>query len=304
MNWKRKAAALTAAALLTAGLCGTLTADAEDNAVIHIHVDKVYVTPDQIGEPVTVNLYLPDTDPEICAYNFGLRYDSRLELLSAEGTKFYTVVITNDFPGMWVSGAGIGNTSLGTFMTCSFRLPADAAPGDVFEVCYLPDNSCWYGGENPSKHVWDSMDSGGSYTCYAKLDGAVVWEDGFIEVTGPDAQVPTDAVEEPTQEETVPPTQEGTDAVSPTDAVLPTEDVTVPPTQGGTSVTLWGDADDDGDCDIMDVIAVNKDQLGSRALEEQGKANADVDRSGDLSFKDAVNILKSLVDLAVLPVES
>ena len=93
------------------------------------------------------------------------------------------------------------------------------------------------------------------------------------------------------------------------DVELPTQEATPASTEIATGgdvleVTVWGDADDDGDADIMDVIAVNKDQLGSLTLKEQGKANADVDRSGDLSFKDAVYILQSLVDLVELPVES
>ncbi|MBQ8928579.1 MAG: glycoside hydrolase family 9 protein [Oscillospiraceae bacterium] len=67
-------------------------------------------------------------------------------------------------------------------------------------------------------------------------------------------------------------------------------------------VTLWGDADVDGDCDIIDVICVNKDQLGSFTLTKQGIKNADVDQNGVMAFADAVNIMKSLVDLVTLPV--
>ncbi|MBQ8927153.1 MAG: hypothetical protein IJ055_02620 [Oscillospiraceae bacterium] len=67
-------------------------------------------------------------------------------------------------------------------------------------------------------------------------------------------------------------------------------------------VTLWGDADVDGDCDIIDVICVNKDQLGSYTLDAQGIKNADVDQNGVMAFADAVNIMKSLVDLVTLPV--
>ena len=68
------------------------------------------------------------------------------------------------------------------------------------------------------------------------------------------------------------------------------------------SVTEYGDADCDGDVDIMDVIAVNKDQLGSKQLSTQGAVNADVDLSGGVTFTDAVYILKSLVDLTPIPV--
>ena len=103
--------------------------------------------------------------------------------------------------------------------------------------------------------------------------------------------------EDPTEE----PTEAPTDA--PTDA--PTEEPTDAPTDAPTqalTVTLWGDADVDGDCDIIDVICVNKDQLGSYQLDAQGMLNADVDRSGTMNFTDAVNIMKALVDLATLPV--
>lgn len=75
---------------------------------------------------------------------------------------------------------------------------------------------------------------------------------------------------------------------------------------GGTDleVTLWGDADVDGDCDIIDVIAVNKDQLGSYTLSAQGAKNADVNQNSKMEYGDAVNIMKSLVDLVVLPVQA
>ena len=121
---------------------------------------------------------------------------------------------------------------------------------------------------------------------YAEIDGekdadtsAINIVDAYILTEETPTDEPTEA-EEPTQED---PTQPATDSDLP-------------------AVTLWGDADNDGDCDIMDVIAVNKDQLGSLTLTDQGKANADVDESGGLSFADAVNIMKSLVDLVTLPV--
>ncbi|MBQ8926711.1 MAG: glycoside hydrolase family 9 protein [Oscillospiraceae bacterium] len=107
-----------------------------------------------------------------------------------------------------------------------------------------------------------------------------------IEPDGTEADGDTAPVETPTQAPTAVPTQAATQT----------------PTGGGLTVTVWGDADDDGDCDIMDVITVNKEQLGSEVLSEQGALNADVDRSGALSFTDAVNIMRSLVDLVTLPV--
>ncbi|MBQ8927734.1 MAG: right-handed parallel beta-helix repeat-containing protein [Oscillospiraceae bacterium] len=87
-------------------------------------------------------------------------------------------------------------------------------------------------------------------------------------------------------------------------AAEPTEAPTSAPTEAPTSglaVTMWGDAEGDGDVDIIDVIAVNKDQLGSFTLSAQGAVNADVNRNGTLEFADAVLIMKSLVDLVTLP---
>ena len=263
-----------------------------DDAVIHIHVDKVQVTPDQLGAPVTVTAYLSDTDPDIANFDCGLRYDSRLTLLSKKGMSsenFYVAVAQSSvYPFLWMSG---GNDDMvGTFITCTFQLPADAVPGDVFEICYMPDNGYFDVTPDPngiSYDIWDVRNEDGTRVDYADIDGAVVWEDGYIEVVAPDAQEPTEAmtnvpVEEPTQAVTDVPAEESTQ---------------------GPAVTIWGDADDDGDCDIIDVITVNKEQLGSETLSAQGAVNADVDRSGALSFTDAVNIMKSLVDLVTLPVE-
>ena len=73
------------------------------------------------------------------------------------------------------------------------------------------------------------------------------------------------------------------------------------PEEPSAAVT-YGDADCDGDVDIMDVISVNKDQLGSQMLSTEGAANADVDKSGTVTFTDAVYILQSLVELVSLPV--
>ncbi|MBQ8927054.1 MAG: carbohydrate-binding protein [Oscillospiraceae bacterium] len=121
-----------------------------------------------------------------------------------------------------------------------------------------------------------------------------------------------EAAEEPTEPPTQAPTEAPTDA--PTDAPAPTEaptnapEPTDAPTDASTEaetlppVTMWGDSEGDGDVDIIDVIAVNKDQLGSLVLTAQGRANADVNQNGTLEFADAVLIMKSLVDLVTIPV--
>ncbi|MBQ8928574.1 MAG: glycoside hydrolase family 5 protein [Oscillospiraceae bacterium] len=103
---------------------------------------------------------------------------------------------------------------------------------------------------------------------------------------------------DPIELETTAPTPTESPTAAPTEAA-PTEAAT----QGGQlSVTRWGDADDDGDTDIIDVISVNKDQLGSLNLSAQGWLNADVDCDGQLRFTDSVYIMQSLVELVELPV--
>ena len=47
----------------------------------------------------------------------------------------------------------------------------------------------------------------------------------------------------------------------------------------------------------MDVIALNKFLLGSAALTEEGRNNADVDRQGGVDSTDSLNILKLVVEL-------
>ena len=59
--------------------------------------------------------------------------------------------------------------------------------------------------------------------------------------------------------------------------------------------TMYGDANCDGEVDIMDVIAVNKFLLGSGKLTDQGKANANVDDSKSVDTTDSLNILKCVV---------
>ena len=102
------------------------------------------------------------------------------------------------------------------------------------------------------------------------------------------------APEQPTQAATDAPTEPASNAPTEpaTDAPEPTEE---------DGVTLWGDADLDGDTDILDVIMVNKDQLGSAHIEGTGRLNADVNQNDKLEFTDAVLILQSLVDLVTLP---
>ncbi|MBQ8926817.1 MAG: carbohydrate-binding protein [Oscillospiraceae bacterium] len=118
-------------------------------------------------------------------------------------------------------------------------------------------------------------------------------------------QTPTEApTEAPTAAPTEAPTAAPTEAPTAAPTEAPTTAPTEAPTDGEPVSKLAGDADCDFDTDIMDVILINKDQLGSATLEGQGRINADVDGTEGLSFNDAVTVMKYLVDLVTeLPVK-
>lgn len=59
----------------------------------------------------------------------------------------------------------------------------------------------------------------------------------------------------------------------------------------------WGDADESGSIDILDVITVNKAILGKEKISEQGEKNADVNQNGKPDSADALSILKCIVGI-------
>ena len=68
--------------------------------------------------------------------------------------------------------------------------------------------------------------------------------------------------------------------------------------QGDPDVlTVYGDADESGVVDIIDVIKVNKFLLGTDKLSDTSRLLADVDRDGDVTPMDSLNILKYVVQL-------
>lgn len=72
---------------------------------------------------------------------------------------------------------------------------------------------------------------------------------------------------------------------------------TNPTTPSDPGKVLWGDANVDGEVDILDVIATNKYLLGSGTLTDQGKINADVDQANGVDTTDSLNILKLVVKM-------
>ena len=81
----------------------------------------------------------------------------------------------------------------------------------------------------------------------------------------------------------------------PTDA--PSDQPTDTPAKPDDGKTMYGDANCDGNVDIMDVIATNRFLLGTGKLTDQGKINADVDLKDGIDTTDSLNILKCVVEL-------
>ena len=70
------------------------------------------------------------------------------------------------------------------------------------------------------------------------------------------------------------------------------------------TVKLYGDVTDNDEVNLLDVIGLNKNLLGIEILTPQGVRNADVDLNGRVDGSDSLLILKSIVSLVTLPVES
>ncbi len=119
-------------------------------------------------------------------------------------------------------------------------------------------------------------------------DITVVFEEA-IWVTS-DYTIPEDETTEPTTEEDT--TEEPTTE----------EPTTEPTTEGGAADVKYGDANNDGDVSVADVILVNQAYMKTATLDGTGAANADVDNDGDVDLTDSLNILKSLIDLVTLPI--
>ncbi len=68
-------------------------------------------------------------------------------------------------------------------------------------------------------------------------------------------------------------------------------------TTPSTGDVKYGDVNCDGEVDLLDVLALNRNLLIGEELGDQGKANADVDKDGKPTAVDALNILKFTIKL-------
>ncbi|MDE5767887.1 MAG: hypothetical protein K2H29_08920 [Oscillospiraceae bacterium] len=67
--------------------------------------------------------------------------------------------------------------------------------------------------------------------------------------------------------------------------------------EGGEKPLKKGDANEDGNVDIADVVLMNRVYVGVDKVTEQGLANADIDGSGKIELADSMNVLRYLVHL-------
>ncbi len=90
---------------------------------------------------------------------------------------------------------------------------------------------------------------------------------------------------------------DGGDTTEPT---TPSEDPSDDPSDTPSdkpSDVAYGDVNEDGKIDVLDVITLNKNLLGGGELSAQGILNADVDNDGAPTVADALNILKYCINL-------
>lgn len=93
---------------------------------------------------------------------------------------------------------------------------------------------------------------------------------------------------------------DGTSTPKPTDPKPTDEQPATEPVGDGKN--LCGDANEDGEVDLVDVILINKALMIGAEISEQGRKNADVDLNDEMDEVDSLNILKSVVKLVTLPI--
>lgn len=174
-------------------------------------------------------------------------------------------------------------TDSGVFATISGTVKADAAEGTYpVEIKAIPRETVEGSGTNNTDVKAGYIDASGAVTKYGTTLSA-----GSITVSSdPSATTPS-------EEDTTAPNQ---DTTAPKDTEPGQED-TKPNNPDTPAGVMYGDTNCDGAVDIMDVITLNKFLLGSGALTDNGKANADVDANDAIDTTDSLNILKCVVEM-------
>ncbi len=112
---------------------------------------------------------------------------------------------------------------------------------------------------------------------------------------------PKPPVETPTEKETTAPTEKETTKettkATEKETTKATEKETTKATEKPTAKAVYGDADENGSVDILDVICLNRALLGMSSLSDQAILNSDVDLDEKPSPADSLSILKYIVGL-------
>ena len=155
---------------------------------------------------------------------------------------------------------------------------------------------------SPNPKGFAETASGSAYAAlgYHMSAGIVQTASPAVAYDAPAQPVETTTTAQPTTapvETTTTITTTTTVPVQPTQSTDP-----VQPTEPGTT-PVYGDANNDGTIDILDMIAVNKHILGTSKLEGIKFTNADVDLNGKLDASDALYLLKRITSNLELPVK-
>lgn len=162
-------------------------------------------------------------------------------------------------PDYWTQSEDMEEFISGTSGTITWEL--DSATSEIIQT--------QYGGELKVGFWWIDCNK-------FNIDSIVVYTNGSG--SGQSTTKPTTQTTKPTTTTT-------------TTTTKPKE--TTPP----ASNVKYGDANEDGRIDILDVIVVNKSLLGAMSLSNQAKLNADVNKNNKPDSDDALQILKHVVGL-------
>lgn len=273
--------------------------------------DTVTIKADEVkaakGQDFTLDISLADVPAQgISAMELAVTYDASVvsvtEVTPGKVTN-NNVDATEKFDGVTVFEVGTATAGLvtitystglsdaqycitdsGVFATIKGTVNADATDGTYpVKITAIPRETVEGSGTNNADVKAGYIGADGSVTKYATTltAGAIIIGEGGETPEDPGTEDP--GTEDPGTEDP------GTDDPGTDDPG------TTPEKPDDTAATMYGDANCDGEVDIMDVIAVNKFLLGSGKLTDVGKANADVDLTKAIDTTDSLWILKCVV---------
>ena len=110
-------------------------------------------------------------------------------------------------------------------------------------------------------------------------------------------QKPTEITPSETENETPPPTEPTEGVTEPSEEITEPSEESQEPSGSVVTVEKLGDADGNGDVDILDVITINKAILGKDTISESGLANIDFNKNKKPDSDEALTVLKLIVGI-------